>query len=181
MKTALFSLLLCLACYAQDFRISRAFTTDDIDLDQAKQILVDSFVEQYKDVPLPELNPAFQSRADVTCFYEMYFESELQHFKHGELVWMQAFIDDHLVGWATFEIENDEAYMNLVAIAPAHQRKGIGKALTFSTNACKINLLLRNVNIGGRKFYEAIGFHKSDFVKPGNYVDNSLLTGFSYP
>lgn len=174
---------LCLGvCDGQELRVTRVTFSNDIPKAQAKQILVDSFVEQYRDVPLSDLNPLFQTREDVIHFYEDYFDSELQHFEIGELLWMQAWMGDELVGWATFEkMDGNEVYMNLIAVAPSYQRRGVGKALTFSTNAEKINLLLRKVNSGGRKFYEAIGFHESNFVRPDNFVDNSLLTGFSYP
>ncbi len=162
-------------------------SVEEIDQFLGKQILVKAFMTGYEDVPLLKLNKEFQSIGDVRRFYESYFESELEHFKHGGLIWIQAFEDKRLVGFSTFELEKNEkdaAYMNLLVVDPRYQGKGIGKQLTFSIrgvypNVLAINLLIRKVNVSGRKFYEKIGFFDFEVVRD-NFVDVSLLTGLRW-
>jgi GNAT superfamily N-acetyltransferase len=163
---------------------------DDIDLIKGKEILVDAFMTAYEDVPLVELNPNFTCIADVKRFYEACFASELEHYKHGGLIWVQAFDGDALVGWATFELETtepDAAYMNLLVVDPKEQGRGIGKLLTFSIrseelfpNIQAINLLIRKINVEGKKFYEHIGFADHDYISYSNFVDMSLLSGLRW-
>ncbi len=175
----------------REIRLAEARSPEEIVLDQGKDILVKSFMNVYEDVPLDELNPNFKCIGDVRRFYEDYFESELGHFKKGELYWIQAFDGDELVGWATFQPEakeDDAIYMNLLVMDPKHQRRGIGEKLVFSIrseelfpNTKAINLLIRKVNETGRIFYQKIGF--VDFAYPDaqdNFVDMSLLTGLRW-
>lgn len=165
-------------------RIAVARTSAEIAIEEGKQILVSSFMTGYEDVPLTELNPDFQSIGDVRRFYENYFDSEFAHFQHGSLIWIQAFIDEKLIGWATFELEeNNQVYMNLLAVDPLFQKRGIGKHLVFSICSNElfpcteaINVLIRKVNLSGLNFYERIGFHDApDYQAKDNFVDNSLL------
>lgn len=143
----------------------------------------------YEDVPLIKLNPGFQSIGDVRRFYENYFKEELSHFQKGSLLWVQAFSDQELVGWATFELEPGDrsaAYMNLLAVLPEKQHLGIGKALVFSIRSSDlfpevntISLLIRKINLRGLEFYKKIGFLPCDYQRD-NFVDTSLLTGLRW-
>lgn len=172
-----------------EIRIAPVKTVEEIDHNRAKEILVKAFMKGYEDVPLVELNPKFTSIGDVRRFYEEYFENELEHFTHGSLTWVQAFEGNRLLGWATFELETNEpnaAYMNLLVVDPQEQGRRIGKYLTFSIqsedlfpNVKAINLLIRNVNVEGKKFYERIGFKESTY-KRDNFVDPALLSGLSW-
>ncbi len=172
--------------FSNQVRIEWAQSADEIDLVQGKRVLVRGFMAGYEDVPLIELNPEFQSTGDVRRFYERYFDSELEHYKRGELLWVQAFEGDRLLGWATFELESEEsAYMNLLVVDPDGQGRGIGKQLTFSILSLhpelrEIRLLLRKVNESGRKFYERIGFTEFEYDREDNFVDVSLLTGLQW-
>jgi len=172
-----------------EIRISVVKSVQNIDLDDSQDILVRSFMDAYEDVPLTELSPQFKSTGDVRRFYENYFKEELEHFKAGHLFWVQAFLNDKLVGWATFELEPQEAnaaYMNLLIVAPEYQRIGVGKLLTFSIcseelfpNVTAINLLIRKVNVEGYNFYQRLGFFEFDYHRD-NFVDTSLLTGLRW-
>ncbi len=174
----------------RQIRLSVANSVDSIDVEQGKDVLVRAFMTGYEDVPLVELNPDFKSIGDVRRFYERYFDSELEHYKLGELIWIQAFEGDRLVGWATFEMETDQKdaiYMNLLAVDPNAQRRGVGKHLTFSLlspefypHLREIRLLVRRVNQQGRKFYEKIGFSEFDYDRQDNFVDPALLTGLRW-
>ena len=180
-------LFLLLAYPLFSFEIKVAHSIADIDQPQGKTILVRSFMTEYEDVPLTQLSPDFHSTGDVRRFYENYFESKLECYKNGELIWVQAFEGNQLLGWATFELEPGAAYMNLLAVDPYTQRKGVGKALTFAIlskelhpELNEIRLLLRNVNEGGRMFYERIGFRDFVYERDDNFVDMNLLTGLKW-
>lgn len=172
-----------------EIRISVAKSVEDIDLKESQDILVRSFMDAYEDVPISELSSDFKSTGDVRRFYENYFKEELEHFKQGHLFWIQAFLNNKVVGWATFELERLEenaAYMNLLIVAPEHQKLGIGKYLTFSIcseelfpNVQAINLLIRKINIEGYNFYYRLGFFDFDYHRD-NFVDTSLLTGLRW-
>ncbi len=162
----------------------------EIDCVQGRDVLVRGFMQEYEDVPLAELNPEFRSMGDVRRFYERYFDSELEHYRNGELIWVQAFEKDRLLGWATFEIEpggNRSAYMNLLVVDPNEWHRGIGKHLTFSILSSElrpevreIRLLIRKLNERGRQFYEKIGFSDFKYERQDNFVDTSLLTGLRW-
>lgn len=172
-----------------EIRISLVKSISEIDQVVSRDILVRSFMDAYEDVPLSQLSPHFKSTGDVRRFYENYFKEELEHFKEGHLFWVQAFLNDKLVGWATFELEPQEenaAYMNLLIVAPEYQKMGVGRHLTFSIcseelfpNIQAINLLIRKVNVEGYNFYYRLGFFESDYQRD-NFVDTSLLTGLRW-
>ena len=66
-------------------------------------------------------------------FYEDYFYEEFNHFKKTDLIWVEAYVNEELAGWATFEMESEDgAYMNLLSVDPKFQRKSVGRYLTFS-------------------------------------------------
>lgn len=170
-------------------RIEVVKSTEEIDLKKSSDILVKSFMDAYEDVPLTELSAEFKSTGDVRRFYQKYFKEELEHFKHGNLYWVQAFVNDNLAGWATFELEPNEAdaaYMNLLIVSPEYQGKSVGRHLVFSIrseelfpNVKAINLLIRKVNKEGYKFYRKLGFFEFDYHRE-NFVDTSLLTGLRW-
>ncbi len=174
----------------REIRVVPVKSPDEIDLIQGKDVLVRGFMTVYEEVPLFELNPEFKSTGDVRRFYENYFDSEWEHYKHGELIWVQAFEGERLLGWATFQMEEDKenaAYMNLLVVDPKEQGRGIGKYLTFSIcsedlypQTKEISVLLRKINKTGRKFYENIGFTDFDYDRQDNFVDTSLLTGLRW-
>lgn len=171
-------------------RISVVRSPEEIDIEKSSDILVKSFMHAYEDVPLAELSAEFKSTGDVRRFYQDYFKSELEHFKHGKMYWIQAFINENLAGWATFELETNEAdaaYMNLLSVAPEYQRKGVGKHLVQAIRSEElfptihtINLLIRKVNQQGFSFYHKIGFVEFDYNRHDNFVDTSLLTGLRW-
>ena len=112
-----------------EIRIHVVRSSYEIDCKKAQAILVRSFMAGYEDVTLVELNPSFQSIGDVRRFYEDYFHEELESYS----IWVEAYLNGELAGWATFELEKeDEAYMNLLCVDPKFQRRDVGKYLTFS-------------------------------------------------
>ncbi len=172
-----------------EIRIAVVDNWGDINQAQSQDILVKSFMTAYEDVPLLQLSEHFRSTGDVRRFYKNYFFEELEHYKNGHLFWVEAFFNDRLVGWATFELEPNEpnaAYMNLLAVDPEYQQKGLGRYLTFSIcsedlfpDINAINLLIRKVNTEGYKFYYKLGFSDYEYQRD-NFVDSSLLTGLRW-
>ncbi len=190
-------LLLCLSAslaadltFDNEIRLHVVTSPSEVDCKRSKEILVKSFMDGYEDVPLGELNPLFRSTGDVRRFYEAYFDSEFSHFKDGHLIWVQAFVDGTLAGWATFELEKSEenaVYMNLLTVDPEYQRLGLGSKLTFSIcsdelypNTSAINLLVRKINEDGYKFYYKIGFFDHEYRRDDNFVDTALLLGLRW-
>ena len=115
----------------------------------------------------------------------------MEEFSHGDLdYWVQATIDEKLVGWATFQREKSDqnaVYMNLLVVHPAYQKKGIGEQLVKSLmnlkmipNLSEIHLLLRKKNRVGRIFYPKLGFVSDPKYKRDNFVDVSLLEGWTW-
>jgi hypothetical protein len=124
--TTLFSDQFFLDKMGEKVRIAVAKTPAEVAVKEGKQILVASFMMAYKNVPLIELDPNFKSTGDVRRFYQNYFESEFSHFQNGSLIWVQAFIGEKLIGWATFALEeNNRAYMNLLVVDPCYQKRDI--------------------------------------------------------
>lgn len=176
--------------YNDIIRIEVVKDPEQIDKVKSSRILVSSFMNAYEDVPLTELSPDFKSTGDVRRFYENYFLEEFGHFKDGHLYWVQAFVNETLAGWATFEIETEEensAYMNLLIVAPEYQKRDVGKHLVFSIrseelfpNVQAINLLIRKINAQGYLFYQKLGFFQFDYQRQDNFVDTSLLEGLRW-
>jgi ribosomal protein S18 acetylase RimI-like enzyme len=171
----------------ENLRIVFPSKIEEIDSIAAKDLLVKTFMTAYEDVPLVDLDPHFKSIGDVRRFYEAYFDSELNHYKEGGLIFVLGFIENKLVGFATFEMEPYEkngCYMNLLVVDKDYQGLGIGKNLTFSMltkypKMKSINVLVRKVNLEAYAFYKKIGFFEHTIVRD-NFVDPSLLTGMRW-
>ena len=165
-------------------QIKRVHKREEIDQMGGKDVMVRSFVDVYKDMPLQDIHPDFTSLKDMQRFYEEYFQSELNHF--DRYIWIQAFDKDKLVGFVTYEVEEgNKAYMNTLVVAPEEQGKGIGKRLVFSIRECtphitEIRLLLRKLNVKGRRFYDRLGFTDFPYTREDNFVDTALLTGLRW-
>lgn len=167
-----------------------------IDMNSSKKVLVESFIHEYRQYLAPqEVDSKLKvwlktdGKASVEQYYDNYFEEEFAEFIKGGLFWIQAKVNNQVAGWATFREEEKEAnslYMNLLIVSPGFQKQGIGKELTYSLirlgkfpNTKKINLLLRKKNQGGRMFYSKLGFLPNPSYQRENFVDLSLLEGWT--
>src|SRR5579864_1946417 len=165
-----------------------------IHTDDAKTILVESFIAEYEKYLQPhdisaDLFSWRDGEKSVKKYYEKYFQTELADFTRGELdYWVKATIDGKLVGWATFQREksnHNAVYMNLLIVHPNYQGCGIGKELVTALinlhvipNLQSIHLLLRKKNKGGRIFYSKLGFNSDpNYHHIDNFVDMTLLEG----
>jgi len=107
------------------------------------------------------------------------------------LIWVQAKIEECLVGWATFATEPEDAdarYMNLLIVDPKFQGLGVGKSLVFSLknlgihpNLQRINLFVRKVNQRGYEFYDHLGFTKNlNYQRTDNHVQMKFLEALTW-
>lgn len=76
-----------------------------------------------------------------------------------------------MLAFAIAYFGDEQAHLNLLAVLPEHQRKGIGKRLvTWVTESAlvagirTVNLELRLRNAAGRNFYRALGFKDTALV-----------------
>ena len=177
--------------------IKRIENPGHIDQEAARTVLVESFIGEYEKYLSPhEISDNLTSWRDgdhcVQKYYEDYFKTELAEFSQGSLdYWIQATIDEKLVGWATFQREKSDqnaVYMNLLVVHPEYQNRGIGGQLVKSLanlneipDLNAIHLLLRKKNQGGRIFYSKLGFNSDpEYQRDDNFVDLNLLEGWTW-
>lgn len=129
----------------------------------ARDVFNRSFTAVFKDIPLDLLHASsFES------FLKVNYDDMLDRLNRDPEHCFFAVApgdDDQVMGFALFVMSFDhrEAYVRLIAVDPACQSCGIGKAIIFSIlsrfpEIRRICLLTRLPNIGARKFYEHLGF-----------------------
>ena len=87
-------------------------------------------------------------------------------------------LDDEIVATCMVGYEGHRGWINLLAIAPLHQRSGFGRALLTEAErllrlaGCpKINLLVRTSNSEVIAFYQRLGFKIDDVVGMGKRLE----------
>ncbi len=176
-----------------------------IDQDAARSVLVESFITEYEKYLQPnqiskDLTYWRDGENSVKKYYEDYFTTEMSDFTEGKLqYWVEVKAEiiiadkvfNRLIGWATFEREknrDNEVYMNLLIVHPDYQKQGVGAQLVHALTILKeisslngINILLRNLNQGGKIFYESLGFKADpEYERDNNFVDMNLLSPFTW-
>jgi len=80
-----------------------------------------------------------------------------------------------MIGFAIMYFGLEQAHLNLLAVRPSHQRRGVGRRLldwleksARTAGIVAIFLELRTANIGAHCFYQRLGFSDSAFL-PGYY------------
>jgi len=78
---------------------------------------------------------------------------------------------DALRGFAAMEFGDERAHLTLIAVQPAHRRRGIGRALVhwlvesaLTAGIASIHLELRAGNQAAMRFYRALGFSETVLV-----------------
>ena len=80
-------------------------------------------------------------------------------------------VDGKIVSTAMFGYEGHRGWVNYLAVAPSHQKRGYarqlmkyGEALMIAAGCPKINLLVRSTNKDVLAFYAALGYKADDAV-----------------
>lgn len=85
--------------------------------------------------------------------------------RHRECAVVVADVRHEFAGFAIGEFGDTRLHLSLLAVAPARQRKGIGRALlawleqsALTAGITEIHLELRSNNVAARYFYQSHGF-----------------------
>lgn len=107
------------------------------------------------------------------------------HIRHPESVVLAARAGSAVAGFAIMRYGDDSAHLNLLAVAPAHRRRGIARRLVawlestaITAGTFSIGLELRAGNASARAFYAALGYRELGCV-PGYYqgVESAVRMG----
>jgi ribosomal-protein-alanine N-acetyltransferase len=97
------------------------------------------------------------------------------HVRDPDSVVLTARLGLTLAGFAIMRYADDAAHLNLLAVAPAHRRRGIARRLVFwleetalTAGTFVVGLELRAGNEAARAFYHALGYHELVRI-PGYY------------
>ena len=97
------------------------------------------------------------------------------HIRHPDSVVLAARSIGDVAGFAIMRYADDSAHLNLLAVDPAHRRRGIARRLVawledtaLTAGTFRIALELRASNEGARAFYGALGYREFTQV-PGYY------------
>ena len=98
-----------------------------------------------------------------------------RHVRHPDSVVLTARTGLALAGFAIMHYADDVAHLNLLAVAPAHRRRGVARRLVrwleesaLTAGTFIIGLELRAGNEAARAFYCAIGYREMGQI-PGYY------------
>lgn len=87
-------------------------------------------------------------------------------------------VEGEIVASVMVGYEGHRGWLNYLAVAPNHQRKGFGRAIVdeaerlLRKDGCpKINLQVRTSNEGAIEFYRRIGFAVDDVVSMGKRLE----------
>ena len=132
------------------------------------------------------LEPArFADSALLSALSQRYIESGLKpawsasrirwHVSHPESVVLTARGVAGIAGFAIMRYADDTAHLNLLAVHPAHRRRGIARRLVtwleetaLTAGTFVIQLELRARNEAARAFYCKLGYRESGCI-PGYY------------
>jgi len=106
-----------------------------------------------------------------------------RHIVHPESIVLTARAMGELAGFAIMQYGDDRAHLNLLAVAPAQRRRGIGRQLmswleatAFTAGSFVIGLELRASNTLGYAFYANLGYHETGRI--GGYyqgIEQAIL------
>ena len=89
------------------------------------------------------------------------------HVRHPDSVVLTARNGFALAGFAIMRFADDTAHLNLLAVVPAHRRRGVARRLlqwleqtSLTAGTFLIGLELRAGNEGARSFYRALGYRE---------------------
>jgi ribosomal-protein-alanine N-acetyltransferase len=92
---------------------------------------------------------------------------------------------DHMAGFAIMRYGDDDAHLDLLAVAPPYRRAGVGRQLVAWLEECavvagifSVTLEVRTVNEGAQLFYQRLGYRPVVYL-PGYYqgIEAALRMG----
>ena len=99
---------------------------------------------------------------------------------HSPDLFLVAEEDGRVIGTVMVGYEGHRGWINYLAVHPARQRGGLGRALMSEAEAqlaqrgCpKVNLQVRTSNTGALGFYAALGYHHDESVSLGKRLDSN--------
>lgn len=107
------------------------------------------------------------------------------HVRDADSVVLTARLGAAIAGFAIMRYGEDVAHLNLLAVAPAHRRRGVARALlqwleetALTAGAFTIGLELREGNAAARAFYRALEYRELGQI-PGYYqgVESAIRMG----
>ena len=130
--------------------------------------------EKLSEVHIPAIL-AIENEVNGAPWSERSFRNELDH-RHG--IFRVALEDGEVAGYGALWLVVDEAHVTNVAVAPARQRRGVGRRLMVELlraardagMACS-TLEVRAGNAAALHLYESLGFERSA-LRRGYYPDN---------
>jgi len=97
------------------------------------------------------------------------------HVRDADSVVLTSRLGVTVAGFAIMRYGDDVAHLNLLAVAPAHRRRGVARALVqwleetaLTAGAFIVGLELREGNEVARAFYRALGYRELGAI-PGYY------------
>ncbi|MGH8304970.1 MAG: GNAT family N-acetyltransferase, partial [Steroidobacteraceae bacterium] len=97
------------------------------------------------------------------------------HVRHPDSVVLTARTERALAGFAIMRYADEVAHLNLLAVDPAHRRRGVARRLVawleqtaLTAGTFIVGLELRAGNEAGRAFYRALGYRELGQI-PGYY------------
>jgi len=105
---------------------------------------------------------------------------DIQRKLHVHPEWfLVGILDGQIVASVMAGYEGHRGWLNYVAVAPAFQRRGLGRAIIVEAErllgeaGCpKVNLQVRSANSSAIDFYRAIGYAMDDVVSMGKRLEH---------
>lgn len=139
---------------------------NEFDNEKKKLLLYNAFYEAYKDFLPHEIDASYKDCTQVKQFIISTFDNEFSELdkKTNILIYIaKNKKNDELVGIVILESNLTHLYIRHMAIAPAYQRRGIGKELIRyiiknNVDSYKILADTRKTNTKACDFYKSLGF-----------------------
>ncbi len=92
-------------------------------------------------------------------------------------------LDDEIVATVMVGYEGHRGWINYLAVAPEHRRKGLGRAMMDEAEkvlrqaGCpKVNLQIRGTNTSAFEFYRRLGYQVDDVISLGRRLERDAPT-----
>lgn len=152
------------------------------DFCSCKRVFVDAFTKCYGSIPLEVLHQT--SRPLMVEWLENSFD-EFYTKEDSNLCWLVAKENKEVTGFLVIDLRKlpEEIYLAQMAIDPSHQRQGIATNLVTCLldqypEAKRLVVITRIANEEVKRFYQNLGFAKSDYVHEG--YSREFYIGFEF-